>query len=89
MPTNDEKLDAEIDEKLDDLDIVRAIEDKDVPYVMAQIRGLIKEARAEGYKEGYKSALFNIDTDAIKKLATTILKILEWADHPATNDEGD
>ena len=59
MATNDEtdeKLDAEIDEKLDDLDIVRAIEDKDAPYVIVQIRGLIKDAKAEGYKEGQKDA---------------------------------
>jgi hypothetical protein len=47
MTTNDE-----IDEKIEELDIVMEIEHKDVPYVIAQIRGLINEARAEGYKQG-------------------------------------
>ena len=41
MATNDE-----IDKKIEELDIVKAIEHKDVPYVIAQIRGLINEARA-------------------------------------------
>jgi hypothetical protein len=47
MTTNDE-----IDEKIEELDIVMEIEHKNVPYVIAQIRGLINEARAEGYKQG-------------------------------------
>jgi cell fate (sporulation/competence/biofilm development) regulator YmcA (YheA/YmcA/DUF963 family) len=46
METNDE-----IDKKIEELDIVKAIEHKDVPYVIAQIRGLINEARSEGCKE--------------------------------------
>lgn len=33
-----------IDKRLDELDIVRAIEDKDVPYVIVQFRGLINQA---------------------------------------------
>ena len=52
MTTNDEEIDA----ILSDLDIVEAIEDKDVPYVVTQIRGLIKEieikARADSYRKG-------------------------------------
>ena len=46
MATNDE-----IDNKLEELDIIKAIENKDVPYVITQIKGLIdetdKEARAD------------------------------------------
>ena len=42
MPTNDA-----IDKKLEDLDIVKAIENKDVPYVIVQIKQLINAARAE------------------------------------------
>jgi hypothetical protein len=46
MVTNDE-----IDNKLEELDIIKAIENKDVPYVITQIKGLIdetdKEARAD------------------------------------------
>ena len=46
MTTNDE-----IDKKLEELDIIKAIENKDVPYVITQIKGLIdetdKEARAD------------------------------------------
>ena len=37
------KIDHEIDKKLEELDIIEAIENKDVPYVIEQIKALIVE----------------------------------------------
>ena len=36
------EIDNEIDKKLKELDIVKTIKDKDVPYVIMQVRGLTK-----------------------------------------------
>ena len=61
MPTNDA-----IDKKLEDLDIVKAIENKDVPYVIVQIKQLINAARAEATKRALDKArhfVFKIDFD--------------------------
>ena len=43
--------DEEIDKRIKDLDIVEEIENKDVPYVIEQIRGLVKEAQIRETEE--------------------------------------
>ena len=55
--------DEEINKKIKDLvsveeidDIVEAIENKDVPFVITQIKGLIREVYLKGYKEGRNEA---------------------------------
>ena len=77
MPTNNE-----IDKKLENLEIVKAIENKDVPYVITQFKGLIdetdKEARADERKQAIvkasKKANKNAFTPKSKKKIIKLLK---------------
>jgi hypothetical protein len=41
------KSDKKLDEKLKELGIAKAIENKDVPYVIAQIEGIVKDTETE------------------------------------------
>ena len=43
------KIDHEIDKKLEELDIIEAIENKDVPYVIEQIKALIVESNNKAW----------------------------------------
>ena len=81
MRTND-KIDNEIDKKLKELDIVKAINPKDVPYVIMQVRGLLNEVRAEGYSEGYRKGR----KDAIEYFEWVVTK--KWLKElaPSPND---
>lgn len=56
------KIDHEIDKKLEELDIIEAIENKDVPYVIEQIKALIVESNNKAWDARGKA-----DTELLEK----------------------
>ena len=56
------KIDHEIDKKLEELDIIEAIENKDVPYVIEQTKGLIVEFNNKAWDARGKA-----DTELLEK----------------------
>ena len=76
MKTN---IETEIDKKLEELDIIEAIENKDVPYVIEQIKALIVEFNNKAWEAYDKAGEAYIKTS--KACAPQIEK-LHKEEHP-------
>ncbi len=64
-------IEKEIDKMLSDWNILYALNNNDIPYAIAQIRGLIKEieikTKAKGYKNGYKKGVNDFMKEVLKE----------------------